>query len=84
MFLIFRSFENSPRISRKVIAHEFYQKHFPELYNFPMFSDTVLVNVCIQFCLAPESMGQDGAILPGDQPISCKKALQERKQPLIK
>ena len=54
------------------IAHEFYQKHFPESYSFPKFSEkfeTILVNVRFQFWLAAESIGQNGAILSDDQPI---------------
>ena len=31
--------------------------------------ETMLVNLCFQFCSAAESKGQDGAILPDDQPI---------------
>ena len=39
-FQIFQKLsENLPRISRKIIAHEFYQKFFPEFYNFPKFSE---------------------------------------------
>ena len=53
-FQIFRKLsENSPRISRKIIAHEFYQKHFPEYSNFPKYSENIkkiLVNVRVQFC----------------------------------
>ena len=45
----------------------------PEFYNFPKFSEnfetTILINVRFQFCLAAESVGQDGTILPDDQPI---------------
>ena len=51
---------------------------FPEFYNFPKFSknfETILVNVRCQFCLAAEFIGQDGIILPDDQPIK----LQERR-----
>ena len=64
--------ENFPK---RVIAHEFYQKRFPEFYNFPKLSEnfeTILVNVRFQFCLAAESIGQDGAILPDDQPIKLR------------
>ena len=79
-FQIFRKLsENSPRIFRKIIAQEFYQKHFPEFYNFPKFSEnfeTILVDVRFQFCLAAESIGQDGAHLPDDQP-NCEKAGQD-------
>ena len=64
-FRIFRKLsENSPRISRKIVAHEF--------YIFPKFSknfNTILDNVRFQFCLAAESIEQDGPILPDDQPI---------------
>ena len=70
---IFRKLpENSQRIFRKIIVHEFYQKHFPEFHNFPKFSEnfeTILINVHFQFCLAVESIGQNGAILPDGQPI---------------
>ena len=48
------------------ITHEFYQKLFPEFYNFPKFSEnleTTLVDVRFQFCLAPESIGQDGPMV---------------------
>ena len=38
-FPIFRKLsENSARIFRKIIAHEFHQQHFSEFYNFPKFS----------------------------------------------
>ena len=65
--LIFKFSENCPKtnqeISRKIIVHEFHQKYFPEFYNFLKFSEnfeTTLVNVPFQFCLATESIGQDG------------------------
>ena len=49
---IFRKLsKNSSIISLKIIAHEFYQKYFPEFYNFPMFSvnsETILVNLCFR------------------------------------
>ena len=54
------------------MAHEFSKKHLPEFYDFPKFSEnfeTILVNMRFQFCLAAESIGQDGAILPDNQPI---------------
>ena len=39
-FQIFQKLsESSSPFSRKIIAHEFYQKHFPEFYNFPKFSE---------------------------------------------
>ena len=70
-FQIFRKLsQNSPRIFRKIIAHKFYQKHFPEFYNFPKSYEnfeTIFVDVRFQFCLAAESIWQDGAILPDDQ-----------------
>ena len=79
--LIFKFSENSPkispRISRKIIVQDFHQKHFSRFYNFPKFSEnfeTILVNVLFQFCLAAESIGQDGAILPDDQPIKLRES----------
>ena len=48
------------------------EQHFPEIYSFPKFSENfeeMLVNVRCQFCLAAQFIGQDGAILPDDQPI---------------
>ena len=61
-FQIFRKLsENSPKISRKNIAHELYQKPFPEFFNFPKFSEnseTIMVKVRFQFCLAAESIVQ--------------------------
>ena len=69
--------ENSSRIFRKIIAQEFYQRHFSEFYNFRKFSEnfeTILVDVHFQFCLAVESIGQDGAILPDDQPIKLRES----------
>ena len=63
--MIFIFSKNSPRISRKIIAHKFYLKHFPVFYNLPKFSEnfeTILVKVRFQFCLAAESIGKDGAI----------------------
>ena len=77
-FQIFRELsENSPRISREIIAHGFYQQHFPEFHNFPKFSEnfeTILINVHFQFCLAVESVGQDGTILPDDQQIKLRES----------
>ena len=68
-FQIFRKlFENSPRI----FAHEFYQNHFPESYNFLMFSENFKTNFgqrAFSVLLAAESIRQDGAILSDDQPI---------------
>ena len=79
--LIFKFSENCPKTYREfpdeLIAHEFYQKHFPEFYNFPKFSknlETILVNVRFQICLAAESIGQDGAILPDNQPIKLQES----------
>ena len=78
-FQIFRELsKQSPRISRKIIAQEFYQKHFSEFHNFPKSSEnfkTMLINVHFQFCLTVESIRQDGAILLDDQPI---KLLESR------
>ena len=51
-------------------------ENFPEFYNFAKFSENlevILVNVHFQFCLAAESIGQDGAILPDDQPIKLRE-----------
>ena len=65
------------RKSPKIIGHEFCEKHFPEFYNFPKFSEnfeTILVNVRFQFCLAVESIGQDGTILPNDQPTNLRES----------
>ena len=64
--------ENIPNIHRQV-ADNFSknQKHFPKFDNLPKFSknfETILLNVRFQFCLAAESIGQDGAILPDDRP----------------
>ena len=59
------------------IAHEFYQKHFLESDNLPKFSEifeTILLNVRFQFCLAAESIGQDGAIRPDDQPFKLRES----------
>ena len=75
--MIFKFPENLTRIFRKIIAQEFYEKHFPEFYNFPKFSEnfeTILVNVRYLFCLAAEFIGQDGAILPDDQPIKFQES----------
>ena len=50
---------------------------FLEFYNFPKFSEnfeSILVNVRFQFCLAAEYIGQDGAILPNDQPIILRES----------
>ena len=62
IFQIFRKLsENSPRILRKIIVQEFYQKHFPEFYNFPKFSEnfeTILVDVRFQFCLSADPSGR--------------------------
>ena len=76
-FQIFRKVsENSPSISQKSIDREFYLKHFPKFLNFPKFSEnfeTILVNVHFQFYLAAESIVQNGAILPDDQPIKLRE-----------
>ena len=75
IFQVFRKLsKNSPRIFRKIIAQEFYQKDFSEFYNFPKFSEnfeTILVDVRFQFCSAAESIGQDGAMISQS---NCKKA----------
>ena len=39
--------------------------------------DTIPLNVRFQFCLAAESIRQDGAILTDDQPIKLEKAGQD-------
>ena len=60
--------ENFPKRNRSHVL----SKYFSEFYNFPKFSEnfeTILVNRRFEFCLAAESIGQDGAILPDDQPI---------------
>ena len=62
------------------MVHESYLKHFLEFNNYPKFSENfepILVNVRFQFCLAAESVGQDGAILHDDQPIKLQKAGQD-------
>ena len=69
--------ENSLRIPPQIIARKSYQKHFREFYNFQKLFEnyeTILVNVRFQFCLAAESIGQDGAILPDDQPIKLRES----------
>ena len=70
--------ENCPKnygeLPEEVITREFYQKHFPKFYNFPKFCKTILVDVRFQFCLAAESIGQDGAILPDDQQIKLRES----------
>ena len=61
----------------ELITREFYQKRFPEIHNFAKFSEnleTILVDVRFQFCLADESIGQDGAILPDHQPIQLRES----------
>ena len=78
--LIFKFSKNSSRIFPKIIGQEFYQKHFPELCNFLKFSEnfeTILVDVHFQFCLAAKSIGQDGSILPDDQPIKLRESRAE-------
>ena len=80
-FQIFRKLsKKSPRIFRKIIAQELYQKHFPEFYNFSKFSDNfekILVDVRFQFCSATESVRQDDAILSDDQPIKLQESRAE-------
>ena len=76
--LIFKFSENCPKTYREfpeeLIAHEFYQKHLTEFYNFPKSFETSLVNVRFQFCSAAESIGQDGAILPDDQSTKLRES----------
>ena len=78
IFQIVQKFaENSPRIFQKIIAQEFYQKHFPKFYNFSKFSknfETILVDMLFQFCLATQSIRQDGTVLPDDQPIKLQES----------
>ena len=60
------------QLPQELTTHEFYQKRFPEFYNFPKFSENlerILADVRFWFCLAAESKEQDGAILPDGQPI---------------
>ena len=45
-------------------------------YSLPKFSknfETISVNIHFQLCLAAESIGQDSAILPDDQPIKLRE-----------
>ena len=61
-----------PETYRKIIVCDFCQKHLPEFYNFPKFSEnfeTIFVNILFQFCLSAEFIRRDGAILADDQPI---------------
>ena len=37
--------------------------------------ETILVNIRFQFCSTAESIGQDGAILPDDQPVRLRESL---------
>ena len=75
-FFLTKTYQEFPEA---LITHEFYktQKRFPEFYNFLKFSEnleTILVDVRFQFCLAAESIWQDGAILPDDQPIKLRES----------
>ena len=65
--------ENFPKNNRSRVSSE----AFPEFYNFPKISEnfeSILVNVRFQFCLAAESIGQDGAVLPDDQQIKLRES----------
>ena len=77
-FQVFRKLsENSQRSFQKIITHELYQRNFPDFCSFLKFSEnfeTILVNIHFQFCLAAESIGQDGAILPDHQPIKLQES----------
>ena len=67
-------FQGSQKLTdnfRKIIAHEFHEKHF---LKFSENFDTILVNVRCQFYLAAESIGQDSAILHADQPIKLRES----------
>ena len=82
--LIFKFSENCPKnyreLPEELITREFYQKRFPKFYDFPKFSEnsgTILVDVRFQFCLAAESIGQDGAILQMISQSNCEKAGQD-------
>ena len=75
-FQIFRKLSENvwfPKNNRSRVLSE----AFSEFYKFPKFSEkleSILVNVRFQFCLAAESIGQDGAILPDDQPIKLRES----------
>ena len=75
--LIFKFSENFPKTHREFSGKNRSRvllKTFPEFYNFPKFPETILLNMRYQFCLAAESIGQDGAILPDDQPIKLRES----------
>ena len=72
--LIFKFSKSCPKIHRefpeKLIDHRFYLRFsFSRVAKFSENFETILVNVHFQFCLAAESIGQDVAILPDDQPV---------------
>ena len=67
---------NSPKISRKIISHEFCQKYFPGFYHSPNFSEnleTSLVHMRFQFCSAAEFIGQNCPILSDGQPVRMRE-----------
>ena len=73
----FKFYENLLRTSQKIISHEFCQKHLLEYYNVQKFAknfETILGNVRFQLCLAAESIAQDDAILPDEQPIKLRES----------
>ena len=82
--LILKFSEHFPKTDREFsekTVHEFYQKHFPEFHNFRKFFEnfeTTLINVHFQFCLAVESIGQEGAILPDANQIAVKQGKMSR------
>ena len=77
-------FSSFPKIVRKLtekfpklIAHEFYQKHFSEFYNFPTIFEnfeTSSVNVRFQSSLAVNPSGR----MPNDQPIRLQESRQDK------
>ena len=56
-----------PEFSRESIFTNLVEKNFPRTLR-------ILVNVSFQFCLAAEFIGQDGAILPEDQPVKLQES----------
>ena len=82
--MIFKFSQNCPKTYRELpeelITRKFYQKRFPKFCNFPKFSEkleTILLDLRFQFCIAVETIGQDGAILPVDQPIKLRERAQD-------
>ena len=78
--LIFKFSKNCPKTHRefpeKISLTSFIKTSFPSLITYEVFRnfETILVNVRFQFCLAAESMGQDDAILPDNQPIKLRQS----------